>query len=169
MVTVCILFCRTMQGAVRWVLWDIKDTLLKVRHSVGEQYCNEAKRAGLQLPAMQVETAFRQAYRQQSRLYPNYGIAQGMNGQVWWTGLVKSTFSQCGVQDPALLDTLANNLYQNFCNSENWEVRGHQQTTCTLLFNMSEVEGCRATEVKYLNLLSAFVLLNATNSLLFFT
>ncbi|KAM9482781.1 haloacid dehalogenase-like hydrolase domain-containing protein 3 [Clarias gariepinus] len=125
-----------MQGAVRWVLWDIKDTLLKVRHSVGEQYCNEAKRAGLQLPAMQVETAFRQAYRQQSRLYPNYGIAQGMNGQVWWTGLVKSTFSQCGVQDPALLDTLANNLYQNFCNSENWEVFPDSHSTlksCTAL------------------------------------
>lgn len=113
---------------VRWVLWDVKDTLLKVRFSVGEQYSNEAKRVGLKLPAVQIEAAFREAYRQHSRLYPNYGVAQGMNGQLWWRGLVMSTFSQCGVQDPALLDTLANNLYNHFCSPENWEVRGHQQT-----------------------------------------
>lgn len=123
-----ILFCRTMRGPVRWVLWDIKDTLLKVRCSVGEQYCNEAKRVGLKLPAMQIETAFIQAYRQHSHLYPNYGIAHGMNGQLWWAGLVKNTFSQCGVQDPTLLDTLANNLYHNFSGPQNWEVRACQQT-----------------------------------------
>ncbi|XP_053492600.1 haloacid dehalogenase-like hydrolase domain-containing protein 3 isoform X2 [Ictalurus furcatus] len=126
----------TMRGPVRWVLWDIKDTLLKVRCSVGEQYCNEAKRVGLKLPAMQIETAFRQAYRQHSRLYPNYGIAQGMNGQLWWAGLVKNTFSQCGVQDPALLDTLANNLYHNFSGPQNWEVFPDSNSTlksCTAL------------------------------------
>ncbi|CAM4627007.1 hypothetical protein PO909_005458 [Leuciscus waleckii] len=111
-----------MRVPVRWVLWDVKDTLLKVRRSVGEQYCSEAERAGLKLPAAQVETAFRQAYRQQSTLFPNYGRAQGMDSKVWWTGLVRSTFVQCGVDDPALLDKLANNLYYNFCGPENWEV-----------------------------------------------
>lgn len=112
-----------MRVPVRWVLWDVKDTLLKVRRSVGVQYCSEAERAGLKLPPAQVETAFRQAYRQQSRLFPNYGRAQGMSSQVWWTGLVRDTFAQCGVDDPALLDRLANNLYDNFCGPENWEVR----------------------------------------------
>lgn len=121
---------------MRWVFWDIKDTLLKVRYSVGEQYCNEAKRVGLELPAMQLETAFREAYRQHSRSHPNYGVAQGMNGQLWWTGLVKSTFSQCGVQDPVLLDTLANNLYYNFSGPDNWEVFPDSNSTlrsCTAL------------------------------------
>ncbi len=113
-----------MRGPVRWVFWDVKDTLLKVRRSVGEQYCSEAERAGLKLPAAEVETAFRQAYRHKSRLFPNYGRAQGMNSQAWWTGLVRDTFAQCGVDDPALLDRLANNLYHNFCGPENWEVRG---------------------------------------------
>ncbi|KAG9277130.1 haloacid dehalogenase-like hydrolase domain-containing protein 3 [Astyanax mexicanus] len=127
---------RTMRGPVRWVLWDVKDTLLKVRRSVGEQYCTEAERAGLKLKSKQVEAAFREAYRQSSLLYPNYGIAQGMNGQVWWTGVVKSTFAQCGVQDPVLLDTLAKNLYQNFCGPDNWEVFPDSNSTlksCTAL------------------------------------
>uniref|UniRef100_A0A673L2H8 Haloacid dehalogenase-like hydrolase domain-containing protein 3 n=1 Tax=Sinocyclocheilus rhinocerous TaxID=307959 RepID=A0A673L2H8_9TELE len=114
-----------MRGPVRWVLWDVKDTLLKVRRSVGEQYCSEAERAGLKLPAAQVETAFRQAYRQISRLFPNYGRAQ-----------VRDTFAQCGVDDPALLDRLANNLYHNFSGPENWEVFPDSNRTlkfCTAL------------------------------------
>ncbi|XP_056315098.1 haloacid dehalogenase-like hydrolase domain-containing protein 3 [Danio aesculapii] len=125
-----------MRVPVRWVLWDVKDTLLKVRRSVGEQYCREAQRAGLQLSPVQVETAFRQAYKQKSKLLPNYGRAQGMDSQVWWTGLVRDTFGQCGVHDLALLDRLANNLYHNFCGPENWEVFSDSTGTlksCTAL------------------------------------
>ncbi|KAM4588397.1 haloacid dehalogenase-like hydrolase domain-containing protein 3 [Odontesthes bonariensis] len=111
-----------MQAPLRWVLWDVKDTLLKVRASVGEQYCREAARMGLSLSPVEVDTAFRQVYRSYSSRYPNYGIAQGLGGEAWWTGVVRDTLSQCRVQDPALLNTLANNLYYNFCNAENWEV-----------------------------------------------
>ncbi|XP_030277500.1 haloacid dehalogenase-like hydrolase domain-containing protein 3 [Sparus aurata] len=111
-----------MRAPLRWVLWDVKDTLLKVRASVGEQYCKEAERVGLDLSPVEVEAAFLQAYRQQSRGYPNYGISKGLDGRSWWMGVVRDTFSRCGVQDPALLNTVAHNLYHNFCNSENWEV-----------------------------------------------
>ncbi|XP_054639741.1 haloacid dehalogenase-like hydrolase domain-containing protein 3 isoform X2 [Dunckerocampus dactyliophorus] len=111
-----------MRAPVRWVLWDVKDTLLKVRSSVGEQYCDEAKRMGLSLSPVEVDAAFRQAYRHHSSTFPNYGIAQGLDGQSWWKAVVKATFSQCKVCDPALLNTMALNLYQNFSNAENWEV-----------------------------------------------
>uniref|UniRef100_UPI0037E910E8 haloacid dehalogenase-like hydrolase domain-containing protein 3 n=1 Tax=Semicossyphus pulcher TaxID=241346 RepID=UPI0037E910E8 len=111
-----------MRAPLRWVLWDVKDTLLKVRASVGEQYCKEAKRMGLNLSPVEVEAAFRQAYRHQSSRYPNYGIAQGLDGQSWWMAVVRETFSLCRVQDQALLNTAAHNLYHNFCNAENWEV-----------------------------------------------
>ncbi|XP_053301964.1 haloacid dehalogenase-like hydrolase domain-containing protein 3 [Pleuronectes platessa] len=111
-----------MRVPLRWVLWDVKDTLLKVRSSVGEQYCREAERMGLSVSPAEVEAAFHQAYRRYSSRYPNYGIIQGLDGQSWWMGVVRDTFSQCRVQDPALLNTLAQNLYHNFCNAENWEV-----------------------------------------------
>ncbi|KAJ8415469.1 hypothetical protein AAFF_G00424490 [Aldrovandia affinis] len=111
-----------MRGKVRWVLWDVKDTLLRVRKSVGEQYSQEAKRAGLTLPAAEIEAAFRGAYRQHSSLYPNYGIAQGLGGQAWWAGVVQDTFSRCGVRDKVLLDRLAHNLYHGFSGPDNWEV-----------------------------------------------
>ncbi|XP_071350070.1 haloacid dehalogenase-like hydrolase domain-containing protein 3 [Trachinotus anak] len=111
-----------MRARLSWVLWDVKDTLLKVRLSVGEQYCKEAERVGLSLNPLEVDAAFRHAYRNYSRRYPNYGISQGLDGQSWWMGVVRDTFFQCRVQDPALLNTMAYNLYHNFCNAENWEV-----------------------------------------------
>uniref|UniRef100_A0A9J7XBE0 Haloacid dehalogenase-like hydrolase domain-containing protein 3 n=2 Tax=Cyprinus carpio TaxID=7962 RepID=A0A9J7XBE0_CYPCA len=107
-----------MRGPVRWVLWDVKDTLLKVRRSVGEQYCSEAERAGLKLPAAA--------------------------SQVWWTGLVRDTFAQCAVDDTALLDRLVNNLYHNFCGPENWEVFPDSYSTlefCTALGLKQEEAG----------------------------
>ncbi|XP_060898918.1 haloacid dehalogenase-like hydrolase domain-containing protein 3 [Labrus mixtus] len=111
-----------MRAPLRWVLWDVKDTLLKVRASVGEQYCKEAERAGLSISPVEVQAAFLQSYRHQSSRYPNYGITQGLDGRSWWMEVVRDTFSQCRVQDPALLNTIAQNLYDNFCTAENWEV-----------------------------------------------
>lgn len=107
---------------LRWVLWDVKDTLLKVRLSVGEQYCREAERMGLSLNPAEVNSAFHQAYKRYSIRYPNYGITQGLNGHTWWTAVVKDTFHLCGILDPALLQTISHNLYHNFCNAQNWEV-----------------------------------------------
>ncbi|XP_023676406.2 haloacid dehalogenase-like hydrolase domain-containing protein 3 [Paramormyrops kingsleyae] len=119
----------TMSRAVRLVLWDVKDTLLRVRRSVGQQYCEEATRAGLTLSPAEVDTAFRRAYRQQSALYPNYGIAQGLGGQAWWARVVRDTFLQCGVRDEVLLDRLAHNLYHGFSRPENWEVFSDSERT----------------------------------------
>ncbi|XP_035760470.1 haloacid dehalogenase-like hydrolase domain-containing protein 3 isoform X3 [Neolamprologus brichardi] len=55
-------FLRVMRAPLRWVLWDVKDTLLKVRSSVGEQYCKEAQRMGLSLSPVEVDAAFRQVF-----------------------------------------------------------------------------------------------------------
>lgn len=112
-----------MRAPLRWVLWDVKDTLLRVRTSVGEQYCQEAKRMGLKLSPPEVQAAFHQAYRHYSSTFPNYGVGHGMNGRTWWIGLVRDTFTRCGVQDQIVIDTMAQNLYHNFCSAETWEVR----------------------------------------------
>ncbi|XP_034388179.1 haloacid dehalogenase-like hydrolase domain-containing protein 3 isoform X2 [Cyclopterus lumpus] len=86
-----------MRATLRWVIWDVKDTLLKVRASVGEQYCKEAERVGLNLSPVEVDAAFRQAYQHHSSRYPNYGITQGLDGRSWWMKVVRDTFCQCRV------------------------------------------------------------------------
>ncbi|XP_015256486.1 PREDICTED: haloacid dehalogenase-like hydrolase domain-containing protein 3 [Cyprinodon variegatus] len=118
-----------MRGSpLRWVLWDVKDTLLKVRGSVGLLYSKEAEEWGLSLQPAEVNAAFRETYRRYSSRYMNYGISQGLNAQTWWTGVVRDTLSQCGVKDPALANTMATKLYHDFCNAENWEVFPDSQT-----------------------------------------
>ncbi|KAL0978154.1 hypothetical protein UPYG_G00166810 [Umbra pygmaea] len=131
-----------MRGPLRWVLWDVKDTLLKVRRTVGEQYCQEAKRtAGFSLNPTEAEAAFHQVFCQYSKLYPNYGMAKGLGGQAWWMGVVRGTFSQCGVQDATLLDTLAHNLYHGFCSPDNWEVFPDSAKTLESLSSLGLKQG----------------------------
>ncbi|MBN3323824.1 HDHD3 protein, partial [Atractosteus spatula] len=107
---------------VRWVTWDVKDTLLRVRCSVGEQYCSAARRHGLTLDPAAVESAFRQAYRQQESRYPNYGHGQGLSSRAWWGAVVQETFSRCGVAEGQTLARLAEQLYAGFSGAANWEV-----------------------------------------------
>ncbi|XP_024124844.1 haloacid dehalogenase-like hydrolase domain-containing protein 3 [Oryzias melastigma] len=111
-----------MRAPLRWVLWDVKDTLLKVRTSVGEQYAKEAEHVGVKLSPVEVGAAFQKVHRNYSSRYPNYGVSEGLDGQAWWMGVVKDTLYQCRVTDPELLNTIAYNLYHNFCSAENWEV-----------------------------------------------
>lgn len=113
-----------MRAPLRWVLWDVKDTLLKVRTSVGEQYAKEVEHVGVKLSPVEVGAAFQKVHRNYFSRYPNYGVSEGLDGQAWWMGVVKDTLYQCRVTDPELLNTIAYNLYHNFCSAENWEVTG---------------------------------------------
>ncbi|XP_004086175.1 haloacid dehalogenase-like hydrolase domain-containing protein 3 [Oryzias latipes] len=111
-----------MRAPLRWVLWDVKDTLLKVRSSVGGQYAKEAERMGVKLSPVEVGAAFQKVHHSYSSRYPNYGISEGLDGRSWWMGVVQDTLHQCKVTDPELVNTIACKLYQNFCSADNWEV-----------------------------------------------
>uniref|UniRef100_A0A1A7WDY6 Haloacid dehalogenase-like hydrolase domain-containing protein 3 n=3 Tax=Iconisemion striatum TaxID=60296 RepID=A0A1A7WDY6_9TELE len=118
-----------VRAPLRWVLWDVKDTLLQVRGSVGEQYAKEAGRLGLSLSPAEVDNAFQQAYQHYNSTYPNYGLSQGLNGQTWWVRVVKETLSLCRVQDPVLINTVANKIYHKFNTAENLEVYSDSERT----------------------------------------
>ncbi|XP_069842376.1 haloacid dehalogenase-like hydrolase domain-containing protein 3 [Dendropsophus ebraccatus] len=102
--------------------WDVKDTLLRLRHPVGQRYQAEAKSRGLQVDSALLESSFRQVYRQQCRVFPNYGLSQGMTSRWWWQDVVSQTFRLSGVQDEKILHPLAEALYADFQTSKNWEV-----------------------------------------------
>ncbi|MGH0192337.1 UNVERIFIED_CONTAM: hypothetical protein FKN15_008696 [Acipenser sinensis] len=107
---------------LRWLTWDVTDTLIRVRRSVREQYCSEAWSLGLQLEPESVERAFRLAYQSQHRRFPNYGLSQGLSSREWWQDVVRETFSLCGVRGEPALQPLAERLYRGFSGSNNWEV-----------------------------------------------
>ncbi|KAE8582089.1 hypothetical protein XENTR_v10019941 [Xenopus tropicalis] len=108
--------------SLRLITWDIKDTLLRVRVPVGQQYFAEAKRQGLCMDPGSLETSFRNAYRTQSRLFPNYGLAQGMDSRQWWLDVVLQTFRLSGAEDDETIRSVAQQLYQDFSTARNWAV-----------------------------------------------
>ncbi|NP_001072693.1 haloacid dehalogenase-like hydrolase domain-containing protein 3 [Xenopus tropicalis] len=108
--------------SLRLITWDIKDTLLRVRVPVGQQYFAEAKRQGLCMDPGSLETSFRNAYRTHSRLFPNYGLAQGMDSRQWWLDVVLQTFRLSGAEDDETVRSVAQQLYQDFSTARNWAV-----------------------------------------------
>ncbi|XP_044124348.1 haloacid dehalogenase-like hydrolase domain-containing protein 3 [Bufo gargarizans] len=107
---------------LRLLTWDVKDTLLRLRLPVGQQYQAEAKSRGLQVDSAALESSFRQAYRDHCRLFPNYGLSQGMTSHRWWLDVVSQTFRLAGIQDKKILQPLAEKLYQDFSTAKYWEV-----------------------------------------------
>ncbi|XP_056396444.1 haloacid dehalogenase-like hydrolase domain-containing protein 3 [Hyla sarda] len=107
---------------LRLLTWDVKDTLLRLRLPVGQQYQAEAKSRGLQVDSASLESSFRQVYRNQCRMFPNYGLGQGMTSHRWWLDVVSQTFRLSGVQNEKILQPLAEKLYQDFRTDVYWEV-----------------------------------------------
>ncbi|XP_073493935.1 haloacid dehalogenase-like hydrolase domain-containing protein 3 [Phyllobates terribilis] len=107
---------------LKLLTWDVKDTLLRMRLPVGQQYQAEARSRGLQVESAALESSFQQVYGNYCRLFPNYGRSQGMTSQQWWLDVVSQTFRLTGVQDEKFLQPLSEKLYQDFSTAKYWEV-----------------------------------------------
>ncbi|XP_075690938.1 haloacid dehalogenase-like hydrolase domain-containing protein 3 [Rhinoderma darwinii] len=107
---------------LKLLTWDVKDTLLRLRLPVGQQYQAEAKNNGLRVDSATLESSFRQVYRNHCRLFPNYGSSQGMTSHRWWLDVVSQTFRLSGVRDEKILQPLAEKLYRDFSTAKYWEV-----------------------------------------------
>ncbi|XP_068020260.1 haloacid dehalogenase-like hydrolase domain-containing protein 3 [Melanerpes formicivorus] len=107
---------------LRLLTWDVKDTLLRMRQPLGQSYAAEARAHGVPVQPEALARAFREAYGEQSRRFPNYGRGQGLSSRQWWVDVVKQTFRLSGVQDERVLTLMAEKLYQDYCGAGNWEL-----------------------------------------------
>ncbi|XP_006890821.1 PREDICTED: haloacid dehalogenase-like hydrolase domain-containing protein 3 [Elephantulus edwardii] len=107
---------------IRLMTWDVKDTLLRLRHPVGEEYATKAQAHGLKVDATALGQAFRQAYKAQSQSFPNYGLSQGLTSRQWWLDVVLQTFHLAGVQDAKAVAPVADQLYEDFSSPCTWQV-----------------------------------------------
>lgn len=110
------------QLQIRLLTWDVKDTLLRLRRPVGEQYAASARAHGLKVEAPALERAFRQVYRAQSRSFPNYGLGQGLTCRQWWQDVVLQTFRLAGAGDAQAVAPIADQLYKDFSSPSYWQV-----------------------------------------------
>ncbi|XP_004712592.1 haloacid dehalogenase-like hydrolase domain-containing protein 3 [Echinops telfairi] len=107
---------------IRLMTWDVKDTLLRLRHPVGEEYAAQARAHGLEVEAAALGQAFRQAYKAQSHSFPNYGLSRGLTSRQWWLDVVLQTFRLAGVRDVQAVTPIAKQLYEDFSSPGTWQV-----------------------------------------------
>ncbi|XP_020821404.1 haloacid dehalogenase-like hydrolase domain-containing protein 3 [Phascolarctos cinereus] len=118
-----------MAPRLRLLTWDVKDTLLRLRLPVGEEYSAQAQAHGLKVEAAALESAFRQAYKAQKQKFPNYGLSQGLTSRQWWLNVVLQTFHLAGVQNSNILDPIANKLYEDFSSAKTWQMLEGAEST----------------------------------------
>lgn len=112
----------THQLQVRLLTWDVKDTLLRLRRPVGEQYAASARAHGLKVEAPVLEQAFGQVIKAQNHSFPNYGLSQGLTCRQWWQDVVLQTFRLAGAQDAQAVAPVADQLYKDFSRPWTWQV-----------------------------------------------
>ncbi|XP_052032548.1 haloacid dehalogenase-like hydrolase domain-containing protein 3 [Apodemus sylvaticus] len=124
---------------MRLLTWDVKDTLIKLRRPVGEEYASKARAHGVEVEDAAVEQAFRQAYRAQSHSFPNYGLSRGLTSRQWWMDVVLHTFRLAGVPDAQVMTPVADQLYEDFSSPFTWQVLEGAETA---------LKGCRKRGLK---------------------
>ncbi|XP_037348163.1 haloacid dehalogenase-like hydrolase domain-containing protein 3 [Talpa occidentalis] len=124
---------------IQLLTWDVKDTLLRLRRPVGEEYAAKARAHGLEVEAEALGQAFRQAYKTQSHGFPNYGLSQGLTSRHWWLDVVMQTFRLAGVRDAQAVTPIAEQLYQDFSSPCTWQVLEGAEAT---------LRGCRKLGLK---------------------
>lgn len=107
---------------LRLLTWDVKDTLLRLRHPIGENYSALAQVHGVQVRPEALTKSFHQAYKVQSKHFPNYGLSKGLSSKQWWADVVKQTFRLAGVHEDRLLTSIAESLYREYCSAQTWEL-----------------------------------------------
>ncbi|XP_004849590.1 haloacid dehalogenase-like hydrolase domain-containing protein 3 [Heterocephalus glaber] len=114
---------------IRLLTWDVKDTLIRLRHPVGEQYAAKAQAHRLEVEATALGQAFGQVYKAQNHRFPTYGLSQGLTSRQWWQDVVLQTFHLAGVRDPQAVATIADQLYEDFSSPCTWQVLEGAETT----------------------------------------
>lgn len=124
-------FCRPMAHRLqlRLLTWDVKDTLIRLRHPVGEEYASKARAHGLEVEPLALGQAFGQAYRAQSHRFPNYGLSHGLTSRQWWLDVVLQTFHLAGIRDAQAVAPVADQLYKDFSSPCTWQVLEEAEAT----------------------------------------
>ncbi|KAI9843148.1 MAG: hypothetical protein M1837_006601 [Sclerophora amabilis] len=116
-----------MDGGARrklLITFDAFGTLFVPRLPIARQYGDVAARHGLpRFDEHELEQSFRRAFKQESKLHPNYGKASGMKAPEWWANIIKETFRPfTSQQSNDLPDGLIRDLLTRFSSSAGYEL-----------------------------------------------
>lgn len=107
----------------RLITFDALDTLYRFREPFANQYLKVARRCGYQVSAQpeQLDKAFKAAFKDLAKQYPNYGKGKLAHPQEWWASLIGLTFQKVTNGAP-MPSELTGELYRHFSSAAAYEL-----------------------------------------------
>jgi REG-2-like HAD superfamily hydrolase len=106
--------------------FDVTNTLIKARRSIGHQYADAARAHGIVANPAALERVFEPTMAQKKNEQPDYCKHHGVTSREWWADLVKRVFVNAGHKDasPAALAKVSDTLWEHFQDdaADAWEV-----------------------------------------------
>lgn len=122
---------------LKLITFDVTNTLLRIRGSVGEQYAAVANKyygaTGKLFDSEKTEHEFVRAFKEFSRKWPNFGYENGISSEDWWNELVSNMFVNLGLKDTGILKSISNQLFTDFCCKDSYELFPETRNTITKL------------------------------------
>lgn len=107
---------------LRLITFDVTDTLLKFRSSIGEQYGEIGALYGVLCDNNSLATNFRAHWYKMNREHPNFGLGSGLGWEKWWKMIVVGTFKDAKFHiEDKKLDAIATHLIQAYKTSSCWQ------------------------------------------------
>ncbi|KAH8176690.1 hypothetical protein LIA77_05108 [Sarocladium implicatum] len=102
--------------------FDAFGTLFRPKRSVTLQYAQVARSCGItNFADDDVQAAFKDAFKQESKRNPNYGKATGLGATQWWTNVINNTFTPLLPQGHSMPRDLAPRLLHRFSSNEGYD------------------------------------------------
>lgn len=106
--------------------FDVTNTLIKARRSIGHQYADAARAHGIEADPAALESVFETTMAQKKCEQPDYGKHHGVTSREWWADLVRRVFANAGIKDasPSALAKVSDTLWEHFQDgaTDAWEV-----------------------------------------------
>lgn len=112
----------------RLITFDVTNTIIRVLGNVGQTYSSVAGMYGNVVDATKLEISFKEVYKNYNKLYPNFGVNNGITPFKWWSNVVIDSFKDVGSNDQHL-EQIAKHLYVMFSTSKGWEVMPGAEST----------------------------------------
>lgn len=107
---------------LKLITFDVTDTLLKFKYSVGKQYGEIGAMYGISCDNNTLNNNFVVHWRRMKQEHPNFGLYSGMGWENWWKNVVKHTFKDCGTNiEDKQLKNVCEHLINVYKTSSCWQ------------------------------------------------
>lgn len=111
-----------LPSRLRLITFDVTDTLLKFKYSVGKQYGEVGALYGIFCNDDRLSNNFVKHWRRMREEDPNFGLDSGIGWENWWRNVVKGSFKNCGVNvEDKQLEMISEHLIEIYKTSACWQ------------------------------------------------